>query len=70
MEKEPALVFKLSRPNIFRCSACRSPFQGEIAADGWVVDVIEVFREHVRRYHSKAVTLPHHIQAEAPLAKV
>ncbi len=69
MEKEPALVFKLSRPGIFRCLACKSPYRGEIAADGWVVDVIDVFREHVRQYHSHRQGVAEYLCAKTPLSK-
>jgi hypothetical protein len=53
MPNEPTLLFKLSRPQTFRCSACSTEYRGDIDAEGWVIDVIDVFRDHVRRYHSK-----------------
>jgi hypothetical protein len=53
MAKEPALVFKLSDPQTFRCSACNGESQGDFAAEGWAVDVVDAFRIHVLRYHSK-----------------
>ena len=57
MANEPILLFKLSRPQTFRCSACLSEYRGDIEAEGWVIDVIDVFRDHVRRYHSKEENL-------------
>jgi hypothetical protein len=49
---EPILTFRLSRPERFYCSACSdvgdpSPF----TLDLWTSDMVEIFRDHVRRYH-------------------
>ena len=55
MAQEPALVFKISRPEAFRCSAC-DKYRGAFDTAGWAIDVIDAFRDHVRRYHSKGET--------------
>jgi len=52
MAEEPTLVFKLSRPEAFRCSAC-DEYCGAFDTEGWAIDVIDAFRDHVRRYHLK-----------------
>jgi hypothetical protein len=52
MGNEPSLVFKLSQPNAFQCSAC-DEHGGAFGAEGWVVDLIEAFQDHVLRYHPK-----------------
>ena len=48
--EEPTLVFRLSRPNAFHCSAC-DEHRGEFDTEGWATDVIEAFRHHVRWHH-------------------
>ena len=53
---EPMLTFKLSDRTEFRCSVCQDPIasvgNGRIVIVG-LPDLIEVFRNHVARYHSK-----------------
>ena len=50
--EEPTLVFRLSRPNAFYCSAC-DEHDGAFDTEGWATDVIEAFRHHVRCHHSQ-----------------
>ena len=52
MTQEPILVFKFSRPEAFWCSAC-DEYRGAFDTEGWAIDVIDAFRDHVRRYHAK-----------------
>jgi len=54
MAKEPLLVFRLSHPEAFQCSAC-DEYCGAFDTGGWAIDVIDSFREHVRRYHPKSL---------------
>jgi len=69
MAQEPLLVFKLSRPQAFQCSAC-DEYSGAFSTEGWAIDVIDAFRAHVRRYHSKAEALqPSHLPDNRDAAK-
>jgi hypothetical protein len=55
LAKEPTLVLRLSHPQAFQCSACPDPHRGAFDAEGWAVDVVEAFRNHVKRYPAKEV---------------
>ena len=55
MAKEPLLVFSLSHPQAFHCSVCGKYGEdfGAFDTGGWAIDVIDAFRRHVQRHHSK-----------------
>jgi hypothetical protein len=56
-KEEATLILKLSsRPLRFQCSFCNGHSRGDFAADGWVVDLVEAFQDHVRECHQKAGT--------------
>jgi len=54
MGKEPVLEFKLSRSDKFHCSSCRDTGdEGAFTLDSSVAELVDAFRAHVERYHSK-----------------
>jgi hypothetical protein len=54
MAKEPVLTFRLPHPEKFHCSACPDiGDQGSFTLDGRISDLIDAFREHVRKYHGE-----------------
>ena len=54
MSQEPTLILRLSNPMSFKCSACNGIHEGEFGAEGWVVDLIEAWHDHVRRCHPRS----------------
>lgn len=59
MTKEPVLLFKLSAPTAFQCSACDA-HNGVFDSEGWAIDIIDAFRDHLRRYHPEAYASLNH----------
>ena len=52
MSQKPELILKFSSPGLFKCSACNGSRLGNFGADGWVVDLVEAWTDHVRQYHT------------------
>jgi hypothetical protein len=53
MAKEPALTFRLSKPDHFKCSLCVVGSEsGRFSIDTDVRTMIEAFKSHVGEYHA------------------